>query len=449
MSQIDRLFEIMVEHEAKFDRSFSFIPSENMLSPMARLAFLSDGFSRYFFDEKEVFGRWSFEGGSIIGRIQKEILTPLFRRVGQAEYVNLHPISGLTGMTLALMAFGGGPGATVVSVGVPNGGHPDTRYVSEKLGYRVLDLPFADWAHVDEEALGNLIAEERPSLVYVDHATSLFPIDLERVIGTIRAAARDSVHAHVDTSHVNGLVWGGQLPNPLACGADSYGGSTHKTFPGPHKAVLFTNDPEVAERLTLTAVNMISHHHMASVIALAITLLEFVECGGKEYAARTIENARNFATALAGRGFDVQGKEWGFTANHQVWLDSPTGFQAHEAASLLFEAGAVVNPYNPLPSLGGPGLRLGLNEPTRLGLGPEELNFLADLFRQLLLDGRPVSEVADRLTEVRRSLQPCYCYPSEVFDAKLAQLAQSFQDDRRRIGIGALARATDEVDCRP
>src|SRR4030095_8298663 len=95
MTRVDRIFDILVEHEEKLNRSFSFIPSENILSPLARLAFLSDGFSRYFFDEKETYGRWLFEGGSIIGRIQQEILVPLFRQVGRGSPVNVYPHSGL------------------------------------------------------------------------------------------------------------------------------------------------------------------------------------------------------------------------------------------------------------------------------------------------------------------------------------------------------------------
>ena len=433
MSQIDRLFDILVEHEGKFNRSFSFIPSENILSPLARLAFLSDGFSRYFFDEKQMSGRWSFEGGSIIGRIQREILVPLFRRVGRAEHVNLHPVSGLTGMTLALAAFGGAPGSRVISIPVANGGHPDTRYVSEKLGYRVLDMPFTDWAHVDLDALRRMVRRKRPSLVYFDHATVLFPLDIEVLIRTIREAARAPVHIHVDTSHLNGLVWGGQLPNPLDCGADSYGGSTHKTFPGPHKAVLFTNDEVVADRLAQTAVNMISHHHIASVVALAITLVEFVECGGERYAARIRRNAKAFAKALEERGFDVQGKAWGFTDDHQVWMATPAALDTFQAASRLFQAGLVVNPYSPLPSLGGPGLRLGVNEPTRLGLGAEDLETLADRFADLLLAGRPVSEVAHSVAEQRRLHRPEFCFQDEVFEAKLVELSAVFEDCRRLI----------------
>src|SRR5689334_13459022 len=105
MSQISSLFEILIAHETKFARSFSFIPSENTVSPLSRLAYFSDAISRYFFNENEVFGQWSFQGGSIAGRIQNEIVVPLLMRLAGASYVDVRAVSGLSGMTVALGAF--------------------------------------------------------------------------------------------------------------------------------------------------------------------------------------------------------------------------------------------------------------------------------------------------------------------------------------------------------
>jgi glycine hydroxymethyltransferase len=429
---LDLLFETLSQHERKFNRSFSLIPSENRLSPLARAAFLSDAFSRYFFDEHETFGRWSFEGGSIAGRIQQEIVVPLLAEFGRARFVNLHPVSGLTGMTLGLAAFGGPPGSAVLSVPVACGGHPDTGYVARKLGYEVHELPFEGWERLDLELLGEHVERLEPTLIYVDHATALLPLDLEAMIATVRHAAHRHVHVHVDTSHVNGLVWAGQLPNPLVCGADSYGGSTHKTFPGPHKAVLFTNDPDVAERLTLTAVNMISHHHLSSVIALGITLLEFRDCGGAAYAAQIIRNAHAFAHALAQRDVAVQGPPGTYTKTHQVWAATPTPSDAHGLASRLFRAGLVVNPYDPLPSLGGLGIRMGVNEPTRLGLREPDMDVLAEAYAAITLGGMAPEVVAPTVAELRAGFETAYCYPEPECSTALATLAAALEDVRVR-----------------
>jgi glycine hydroxymethyltransferase len=431
VSQVDRLFDILIEHEEKFNRSISLIPSENAISPAARIAFLSDAFARYFFDERKVFGRWSFEGGSIAGRIQTEIVTPLLCKIGNAEYVSVHAISGLTAMTTALAAFGGDAGNHIISVDPSNGGHADTGYVAQKLGYVVHSVPFAGWAAVDFDALAELVSQVSPSLIYIDHATALVPIDIQQLVSTVRAASGSNrVHIHVDTSHVNGLVWGGQLRNPLVCGADSYGGSTHKTFPGPHKAVIFTNDGEIAEKLTLTAINMISHHHLSSVIALGIALIEFTECGGERYAAQVLANARTFARALAKHGIAVEGTAPWYTATHQVWVTAAADVDPYKLASQLFQAGIVVNPYNPLPTSRAAGIRMGVNEPTRLGAQEAEMDELATAFADVT-EGEPIEAVGERVAGLRSRLSPQFCLDDQQVSALLRRLDPVFADARR------------------
>ncbi|MEV4412408.1 hypothetical protein [Catellatospora sp. NPDC049609] len=428
MTSIDLLFEHLAEHDAKFRRSVSLIPSENAISPLSRLAFLSDAYSRYFFDEHEAFGRWSFQGGSIAGRIQQEVLVPTMQRLGKASFVDVRCVSGLTAMTTAIAAFGGAAGEVMLSVPVANGGHPDTAYVADRFGLRTLGVPFRDWATIDLAALADLVAAERPRLVYLDHATTLFPLDLTEVVRTIRQASTRPVHIHVDTSHVNGLIWGGVMDNPLECGADSYGGSTHKTFPGPHKAVLFTNDAAVSDQLTGAAVNMISHQHLSDVIALAIAAVEFVECGGREYAAAVLANARTFAAALDREGLAVQGHDGEFTRNHQVWLDTAAGPDPHELSTRLFEAGIVVNPYNPLPSLGRAGVRMGVNEATRMGLSSDGIDVLASVIGRMAREGAAPKTVAAQVRELREGMSPRYCYGPEVLEAKLAALVSPGAD---------------------
>jgi glycine hydroxymethyltransferase len=419
---IVQLFERLGAHEAKFHSSFSFIPSENLLSPVARLAFLSDAYSRYYFGEKEVFGHWTFEGGSIAGEVQRDILQPALLRLGQAEFVDMRPVSGLTAMTVALAAFGD-PGTRVLTMPLAYGGHPDTSYVAARLGYEVGEIPFSDWRTLDHEALGAAVSSGCVRLVYVDHATSLGPIDITALVHTVRAASPVPVHVHVDTSHVNGLVWGGQVPNPLACGADSYGGSTHKTFPGPHKAVLFTNSEEVAERLTMASVNIISHHHLGDVLALAISVLEFEQCGGVEYARMVVDTARAMAAALHARGLQVQGGHAdGFTQNHQVWLDIGAERDVYDLGSQLFRAGLIVNPHTPIPSLGRTGLRLGLSEATRLGLAGEDIGPLADIFADVASGAVTPEDGAAQTKEIRGRCAPRYCFGPDVLEQGMAAM---------------------------
>jgi len=398
-------------HDTHLNASFALVPSENQLSPLARIAYQSDAYARYFFNEKEVFGRWSFEGGSIAGKIQTELLVPGLCKIGGAKHVNLHGISGLTAMIVALTALSEESGVTVLSVPVEFGGHPDTGYVGAKLGCHMKPIPFSAFDQPDIDALHQECKRSRPKLIYIDHATHLFPLDLSKVISAIKDASPETT-VHVDTSHVNGLIWGGVLDNPLDCGADSYGGSTHKTFPGPHKAVLFTNDDDLNMKIILTAVNMISHHHTASVISLAFAVHEWITCGGEDYARQIVLNAKAFAKALEERGLDIAQRDGQHTENHQVWMSAPGAWNAYDLASTMFRAGLVVNPFNPLPGFTEAAIRFGVAEPTKLGLKEANMSALADLVAAVSLEGEDPGKVADRTRDLRSRFECAYCVPA-------------------------------------
>ncbi len=412
---------LLISHERKFDGSFALVPSENQLSPLARLAYESDAYARYFFNENEVFGRWNFEGGSIAGLIQTDLLVPALCRIGGAKHANVHGISGLTAMLIAMTALTEEAGATVLSVPVEFGGHPDTGYVGRKLGCRMETIPFIAFDQPDFSALFELCSELRPKLVYVDHATHLFPLDLRALIATIKGASPETL-VHVDSSHVNGLIWGGVQANPLECGADTYGGSTHKTFPGPHKAVLFTNDDDLNLKIILAGVNTISHHHTASMVSLAFVVHEWLTCGGQDYAEQVIRNARAFARALEERDLWVTGRHGRHTENHQVWMAPPPACNAYELATNLFRAGLVVNPFHPLPGHVEAGIRFGLAEPTKLGMKEDHMFALADLVAAVATGMEVPEAVAQRTKELRSGFGCAYCVPTAEVEKLRSEL---------------------------
>lgn len=123
-------------------------------------------------------------------------------------------------------------------------------------------------------------------------------------ISAIAHAARQAspgTRVHADVSHWMCLTLGGALPNPLDAGADSFGGSTHKTFPGPQKGLIATNDPQIARLLHDAQPHVISSHHYGATCALGLALAVFTErCPG--YPRTIITNARALGTRLADKG---------------------------------------------------------------------------------------------------------------------------------------------------
>lgn len=271
---LDDVLSLLTEHEEDAGRTLSMVPSENATSGLAKLPLLLDAYHRYFFNETGDDTRWHFRGAERLRRLETSLTVPLLEELGRARYASAKPLSGLNAMTLALGTLGGEPGSTVVTVAPENGGHYATPSVAQRLGLRVEYLRGPDPHSLDLDHAAQLLHRVRPALVYIDQSHCLFPIDVNSLVSTVRAASPGTL-VHVDASHWFGLILAGVYPNPLDEGADSFGGSTHKTFPGPQKAVLLTRDPDVEKRIRDTQDYLISSHHFAATISLGIALLEF------------------------------------------------------------------------------------------------------------------------------------------------------------------------------
>ena len=146
-----------------------------------------------------------------------------------------------------------------------------------------------------------------------------------------------------------------------------------------------------------------------------MALAEFDEFGTK-YAQDIVANAKALASSLASEGFDVLAEDRGYTASHQVLtrhggIDSGAG---RKAASILEEAGIITN-MNMLPgdskAMSPSGLRLGVQELTRHGMGREEMEQVAECFRRVLLDNEDPSKVKTTVNSIRSNFQEVkYCF---------------------------------------
>lgn len=399
---LDDVVRLLAKNESEARRGLSMVPSENSMSGISKLPLLLDPYHRYFFNESDHPDRWHFRGAQKLRDLEMNLTVPLLRELGRAEHVSVRPLSGLNAMTLVLAALGGETGSTVVTIAPENGGHFATPSVARRLGLKVEFLRGAGPHELDLDHAAELLARVRPSLVYVDQSHCLFPVDVASLVATVRAASPRTL-VHVDASHWFGLVLGAAFHNPLDEGADSLSGSTHKTFPGPQKAVVLTRDAEIDQRVRDTQDYLISNHHFASTIGLGIALLEFRDCGGPEYAQAVVANTRRFGRLLDERGITVAAKERGYSAGHQLWLDTEgDGIPAKVASDRLFAAGLRVNFMAGLPGFPGQGVRIGLNEPTYQGLAGDDLVELADVFASAVHDTSPPEELAERIAALRQ-----------------------------------------------
>jgi glycine hydroxymethyltransferase len=125
------------------------------------------------------------------------------------------------------------------------------------------------------------------------------------------------------------------------------------------------------------------------------------------YAAQTIANAKTLARNLSDMGFNVQARAFDFTESHQIAIDVSELGGGNEVARILKENDIILNmnllPFEPLEKVTNPaGIRIGVQEMTRLGMKEGEMEKIAALFRKCLRESHSVNS---EVRELRSAFQ--------------------------------------------
>jgi glycine hydroxymethyltransferase len=270
----------------------------------------------------------------------------------------------------------------------------------------------------DIDGAVKLVRTVKPKLVWFGQSMFLFPTPLAEIIAAAREVGAPVVY---DGAHVLGLIAGGQFQDPLREGADVLTGSSHKTFPGPQGGFVLSNTPdEKLQRRLHSGVfpGVVSSYHLHHVAGKVVALAEF-KAFGAQYAKDTVANAQAFGAALAERGFDVIAADRGFTKSHQVVTrhgaqDSGAGARA---AATLEQCGIITN-MNMLPGDTKPltpsGVRIGVQELTRVGMGRDAMQQVAEFYHRALVKGEDPKRVkADVKAFKARYQEVKYCFNDE------------------------------------
>lgn len=148
---------------------------------------------------------------------------------------------------------------------------------------------------------------------------------------------------------------------------------------------------------------------------------------GEDYAKQITRNSKALAEALASFGFKVIGEHLGYTKSHQVAVDVKNLGGGAYVAKTLESANIIVNknllPHDPPEAVNDPsGIRIGVQEMTRFGMKEGEMEEIAELMKQILVDKRDINEMRRKVTEMRsRFLEVKYAltYDLSKYNSKL------------------------------
>jgi glycine hydroxymethyltransferase len=341
-------------------------------------------------------GRRYYGGCEIIDEIEQLAIDRLKQLFG-AEHANVQPHSGAQANFAAFMAVVP-PGEKIMGMSLPHGGHLShgapvnhSGVVWKAVHYGVDPAT----GRIDYDAVREQAKRENPRLIIAGGSAYARIIDF----AAFRSIA-DEVNAVflVDMAHFAGLVAGGVYPSPVPH-APVVTSTTHKTLRGP-RAGLILCDAEHAKAIDKSVFPGTQGGPLQHVIAAkAVAFGEALTEDFKAYSRRVVENARTLADALIDRGFAIVS---GGTDSHLMLVDlRPKNLTGKAAEKTLDQAGITVNkntiPDDPQSPFVTSGIRLGTPALTTRGMGPGEMERVAELIDRALT--RPDEATLARVRE--------------------------------------------------
>lgn len=254
---------------------------------------------------------------------------------------------------------------------------------------------------IDYEAAERIAMEFRPKLMVVGSAAYSRRIDYKRLS---QIAHRAGAVFMTDIAHFTGLLAAGLSPDPVPY-ADIVTASTTKTMCGPHSAFIMCKK-EYAEAVDRSVYpGVVSSLHLQTIAAMGYALHRAASEEFRALMRRVVENAQAFCAALEARGFGVV---TGGTDCHMFVADlRPFGTDCERLADVMQDVGITVNtkaiPYDPSPVARG--LRAGVTVLTQRGMGPREMEEVADLWLALakgMDDAATVESVREKVADLCR-----------------------------------------------
>lgn len=398
------LQKIIKEHNEMMRSSIPLIASENITSALVRKCYLSDFGHRYA--EGKVGERY-YAGCKFIDEVEKMAID-LTKKLFDAEHVNVQPISGVVANLAAFFALTE-PEDIIFSISVPCGGHisHDKMSAAGYRGLKVVYYPFdVEEMNIDVDATKKLAKDVKPNLFVLGSSLIL----RHQPVREIKEIA-ENLDAYVmfDASHVLGLIAGRVYRNPMKEGADVLTSSTHKTFFGPQRGLILSKK-ELAKRIDKAVFpGVVSNHHLHSLAGYVVATMEMLEFG-EAYAKQVVRNARRLAEKLYDLGYKVLGEKFGFTETHQIAIDVRDLGGGDRVARRLEEVGIIVNknlmPWDSVDIAQNPsGIRIGVQEVTRLGMKEEEMEKIAEFMDMALKDRKDLKEIRKEVKEFRKDFQ--------------------------------------------
>ena len=346
------------------------IPSENIASPAVLQALGSLLNNKY---AEGYPGKRYYGGCENVDRIET-LAIERAKALFNAEHANVQSHCGTTA-NYAVYATVLNPGDTVMGMDLSHGG---------QLYHFVPYGVDPNTERIDYDVLERQAKEVRPKMLLAGYSAYPRILDFERMAAIARGV---DAYFFVDMAHFAGLVAGGAHPSPVPH-ADFVSFTTHKTMRGPWGAMILCKAKYAADIDKSVFPGSQGGPHNHAIAGKAVMLAQWKTPEFRSYAQSVVNNARLLAEGLNRRQLRLVS---GGTDNHLMLIDlRPLGLTGKKVQETFDTVGITVNrnsiPFDTASKFNPSGIRLGTPSVTTRGMGPDEMNQIAEMVAELLLN---------------------------------------------------------------
>ena len=418
-----QLFSLLDRELTRQREGIELIASENFTSLAVMQAMGSVATNKY---AEGYPGKRYYGGCEVVDEIETLAIERL-KKIFRASWANVQPHSGAQANTAVFLACLK-PGDKILGLDLSMGGHLTHGSPANFSGKNYQAFFYGvdrETGLVDYTQLEKVARQEKPKMIICGASAYSRDWDYKR----IRAVA-DEIGALVlaDIAHPAGLIAAGLLNDPLDhCHIVT--STTHKTLRGPRGGIIlmrndFENpyglkDPKgnirpMSALLDLAVFPGMQGGPLEHVIAgNAVAFGEILDDSFKVYGQQVIANAQAMANAFVKRGYQLISNG---TDNHLMLIDlrnkNITGKKAQETldrAHITLNKNAV--PFDDKSPFVTSGIRIGVPAVTTRGLREKEMETIASLIDQVLMQADDEKVIAHTRTVVKELMLQFPLYP--------------------------------------
>ncbi len=402
MTTVPQIFSLIEWEKHRQECELELIASENYVSSdvlRANGSVLTNKYSEGYP------GKRYYAGQIYIDQVEN-IAIDLAKKLFQAEYANVQPLSGSPANLAVYSAFLE-PGDTVLWLRLDHGGHLTHGHPLNESG-RLYKFEFygvdSKTERIDMDEVREIARRVRPKMIITGFSAYSRSLDWK----WFREIA-DEVGAFLmaDIAHIAGLVAGKVLENPVPY-CDVVTTTTHKTLRWPRGALILSRaqyEKQIA-RAVFPGFQWGPHEH--TIAAKAIAFAEALTPEFEIYSQQVIKNAQALCQNLIDLGARIVS---GGTDNHLFCIDvaSSYGIGGKFAEESLEAIGISVNknmiPFDERKPMDPSGIRIGTPALTTRGMKEEHMKELAIIIDSAL-------RFPDKRDELKRNVENiCRLFP--------------------------------------